>query len=157
MKCSTVKHKIKYSINERNYKNYKSKIDRHQRRSPKQIKFNLSFEEFDKLTRLDCYYCGAKPSFLKRFKNDFKNREIEYFNGIDRIDSDKDYNLNNCVPCCTMCNRMKSDYNVSIFLKHIEQIYNFNKSSTTSAMHVASSDGETEGILTSNVEDYDIV
>ena len=39
----------------------------------------------------------------------------------------------------------------SEFLTHIEKIYNFNKSSTTSPMDVAPSGGEMEGTLTNDI------
>ena len=140
--------KPRMSINERNYSNYKQKI-----KSQTSHNFKLSFEEFDSIVSKNCYYCGSEPIFPERFKNEFKNREIEYFNGIDRIDSNKGYILNNCVPCCSTCNRMKSDMIQLEFLNHVEKIYKFNKSSTTSPMDVAPSGGEMEGILTDNAED----
>lgn len=140
------------TINQRNYTNYKSKILKQTSKD-----FELSFEEFDILVTKNCYYCGMEPTFPERFKDEFKNREIVNFNGIDRIDSDKGYILSNCVPCCFTCNRMKSDMNQLDFTNHIERIYNFIKSSTTSPMDVAPSGGEMEGILTSDVEDCDIV
>ena len=48
---------------------------------------------------------------------------------------------------------MKSDFNKDFFLAHINKIYNFNKSSTTSPMDVAPSGGEMEGIQTDKAED----
>ena len=48
---------------------------------------------------------------------------------------------------------MKSDMEQSIFINHINKIYLFNQSSTTSPMDVAPSGGEMEGILTDNSED----
>lgn len=131
MNCSSPKHTPKLSLTKRNYNNYKTKIETHHMKSSKQIKFKLSFEEFDELVHGDCVYCGNAPTFPLRFKNDFKNREIEYFNGIDRIDSNQDYTKENCVSCCSMCNRMKSDFNKDEFLNHIDKIHNFNKCLTT--------------------------
>lgn len=63
-----------------------------------------------------CYYC---------------NQEIAL--GIDRLDSTKNYTLDNCVPCCFICNRMKNKYSLQTFLEKIRLIYNkfYNKSSTT--------------------------
>lgn len=150
MKCTKKgTRKPKLSIEERNYNNYKSKIQ-HQCTDKE---FKLSLEEFSFITKQNCYYCDSEPVFPERFKNDFKQREIEYFNGIDRIDSSKGYILDNCVPCCSICNRMKSDFSQDFFLDHINKIYNFNKSSTTSPMDVAPSGSEMEGILTDNAED----
>lgn len=140
--------KPRSSIEERNYTNYKYKIE-HQTTK----EFKLSFEEFNSLVKQDCYYCGSSPVFPERFKTEFKNRDIVYFNGIDRINSNIGYQLDNCVPCCTKCNSMKSDLEVKDFLKHVNKIYKFNQSSTTSQYDVAPSGGEMEGILTDNAED----
>lgn len=144
--------KLRISMNQRNYNNYKTKIT-----NQTDLIFDLSFDEFDKLTSQNCNYCGNAPSFPERFKNEFKNRDIVNFNGIDRIDSTKGYILENCVTCCTICNRMKSDMIQSDFLNHINKIYKFNKSSTTSAKHVLPSGEEMEEILPDNAEDYDMV
>lgn len=131
MNCSKPKHTPKLTITQRNYNNYKKKIERHDRKSSKPVKFKLSLEEFDKLVHGDCVYCGSKPSFPLRFKNEFKNRDVENFNGIDRVDSNKDYIIDNCVSCCSKCNRMKSDFKKDDFLTHIKKIHNFNKCLTT--------------------------
>ena len=59
--------------------------------------------------------------------------EVAKFNGIDRIDSNIGYTVNNCVPCCTICNHMKNDLTTDEFYNHIKLLYNlhFNKRSTT--------------------------
>lgn len=46
-------------------------------------------------------------------------------NGIDRIDSSKDYSSDNCVPCCSRCNIMKLNIPYSEFLDSIKKIYNY--------------------------------
>jgi len=57
-----------------------------------------------------CAYCGQIQ---------------ENFNGLDRVDSNKGYTMNNVVPCCTYCNRAKSDMSVKEFENHINKIYNY--------------------------------
>ena len=84
--------------------------------------FLLKFEEFIKITKQNCSYCGDQPYQKKIFKN-FNNGNFYIGNGIDRIDSDIGYVYNNCVPCCTKCNRAKNDMNVENFKKHIKEIY----------------------------------
>ena len=54
-----------------------------------------------------------------------KNVPASKVNGIDRIDSSKGYSLDNCVPCCPLCNRLKSDLDKNMFLEHISKIHNF--------------------------------
>jgi 5-methylcytosine-specific restriction endonuclease McrA len=43
-------------------------------------------------------------------------------NGIDRIDSNKGYTMDNCVSCCWTCNRMKGNMTQQNFLEHISKI-----------------------------------
>ena len=58
--------------------------------------FDLSFNEYKKLKNSSCLYCGELDT-------DSKCRTI------DRINSSFGYTIDNCVPCCKYCNRMKSD------------------------------------------------
>lgn len=57
------------------------------------LPFNLTKEEFLSFWQADCSYCGDWIATI----------------GIDRIDSDLGYSLDNCVSCCSTCNRMKMD------------------------------------------------
>ena len=80
------------------------------KRSAEQRKINwlLTEDEFESFWKKPCSYCGD---------------EIETI-GIDRIDSKKSYEINNCKPCCTDCNKMKLDLSEDEFLKLIKKIYN---------------------------------
>jgi hypothetical protein len=40
---------------------------------------------------------------------DFYNAKIVNTNGIDRVINTVGYTVNNCVPCCFVCNKAKSD------------------------------------------------
>jgi hypothetical protein len=63
-----------------------------------------------------------------KFKNrKYNNSEPIFVNGVDRVDSNGDYVKDNCVPCCTTCNRMKMDMSYNIFIKHIIKIRNYRK------------------------------
>ncbi len=88
------------------------------------LEFKLSPEEFTSLIYQNCAYCNKPPQELL-YKSGKSIKNINYVNGIDRIDSSRGYLLDNCVPCCTMCNRMKLNYTKSDFLSHIAKIYNF--------------------------------
>ena len=94
------------------------------------IPWNLTEKEFKSLIYKNCNYCGIQPSMYKTAQ--YKDKTI-YYNGIDRIDSSIGYTIENCVPCCEMCNRMKNKYNINTFLNKIKQIYNhcFIEGSTT--------------------------
>ena len=93
------------------------------------IDWNLSEEEFKEIVSKPCYYCGENPQRTKTvsYKNTF-----EKITGVDRIDSSKGYNTDNCVSCCKHCNIMKNKFSKFEFLSRIEKIYNnIIKSSTT--------------------------
>jgi len=63
----------------------------------------LSFEDFLLLVQKPCHYC------------DHYN-EIEV-NGIDRVNNSIGYTKENCVPCCSVCNRMKLMYHPVFFIE----------------------------------------
>lgn len=81
---------------------YKSQAKRNNR------VFAISFEEFEKLTGNVCHYCGLPPSSLMQCGN-YRRKKSSwgdyYYNGLDRVDNNKDYAIVNCVSCCWRCNR----------------------------------------------------
>lgn len=83
------------------------------------IDFKLTREEFKALTKKECHYCGVLPE--KSFRGARSNGEYVY-NGIDRINSNKDYTLDNVVPCCETCNKAKLDLSYDDFLNWINRI-----------------------------------
>jgi hypothetical protein len=119
--------------------------------------WNLTESEFKSLISKNCHYCNEPPSERKTvaYKDD-----VACVNGIDRIDSKKGYSIDNCVTCCTQCNRMKNTFSHNDFINKISQIYNhYIKSSTTipkGSTSQANGDGS-GSLLTSKVEDEDIV
>ena len=84
----------------------------------KGILFNLTDKEFLSLVTSPCYYCGfyGETRSIRTF-------QIEMLT-IDRLDSDKGYVFDNCVPACKQCNTIKMDYSVEDFKIKIKQIYN---------------------------------
>ena len=80
----------------------------------KKKEWKLSEDEFYRISQMDCYYCGEKPTQIKKSTN---NTGDFIYNGIDRIDSKKGYIINNVVPCCRKCNVAKSDMKLSEFKK----------------------------------------
>lgn len=77
--------------------------------------FELSLEEFKSLLKKECYYCGALPKF------DSYGYER---NGIDRIDSNGGYTIENTVSCCEICNQAKMEISRDDFFQWINIIYN---------------------------------
>lgn len=44
-------------------------------------------------------------------------------NGIDRIDSLRGYEPDNCAPCCPTCNIAKSNMGLDAFKAWVERVY----------------------------------
>jgi hypothetical protein len=96
------------------YINYKYRAKK------KKFSFNLRYIDYADLVLGNCYLCGKKASIIHK-------------NGIDRIDNNKEYVIedlmnkvkNNCASCCTECNYMKGVYSYDQFIEKLEEVYNF--------------------------------
>lgn len=88
--------------------------DKYRRRA--KVSFELTKEDFSFLTKMNCHYCGIKPSQVISRDGDY------VYNGVDRIDSSKGYTMDNVVPCCGVCNKMKMDMDYPTFIGHTKRI-----------------------------------
>jgi hypothetical protein len=81
------------------YRSYK------RRASKDGVKFDLTEQDFWRITCQPCIICAAPPSQgkLSRYKKPY------IYNGIDRLDSNGNYQLGNVVACCWAHNRIKSN------------------------------------------------
>jgi hypothetical protein len=91
------------------------KRDARHRRLP----FRLSRKRFAELTKQACFYCGKEPS---QTKHDSKRNGVYLYNGIDRLNSNRGYSTDNCVSCCSQCNRGKRDQPYNNFLSWIKRV-----------------------------------
>jgi hypothetical protein len=82
--------------------------------------FDITKEDFKKITSLYCFYCGKEPSNVSK-KNSTEG--IYIYNGLDRINNNKGYTIDNVIPCCFKCNRMKSTLNQEDFLNQIKKVH----------------------------------
>lgn len=82
--------------------------------------FLLSGDEFREITKQNCYYCGAEPN--QRISHGHHNGDYVY-NGLDRVNNSKGYEIDNVVPCCGVCNNMKHAQSQDGFLAQISKIY----------------------------------
>lgn len=105
------------SLKNRVYRNYKRGA------TLRRLKFNLTLEEFLAIIEMNCYYCGSGSKVylgetvyaLDEFKR----------NGIDRKNSSLGYTVKNCVPCCDICNRAKSNLSYEDFMGWLDNLVKF--------------------------------
>ena len=85
----------------------------------KNVPFLLEYTDFLRLLEQNCYYCGMCPT--NKSYNYTKDTAFIY-NGIDRKDNTQGYTLENCVPCCSICNKAKRDMPYNEFINWIERL-----------------------------------
>lgn len=95
---------------------YRSYINGAKRRN---LNFNLSQDEFKNITSQNCFYCKEVPSRKSKTPLSFY-----IYNGIDRKDNIIGYELSNCLPCCTLCNKAKRDLDYDVFMEWINRFKN---------------------------------
>ena len=79
----------------------------------REIGWNLKIEQLAALPKI-CFYTNRE---LTMNKGQFNTISLE------RIDSNKSYNINNVVFCCAVVNFMKLDYGVNEFLETCSAIH----------------------------------
>lgn len=70
------------------------------------IPFSITFKQFMRFWQVSCYYCGDAIKTI----------------GLDRVDNDKGYKINNIISCCEWCNKMKWKYNKKEFKQKILKV-----------------------------------
>jgi len=76
------------------------------------LAFNISRTKFKELVTKNCYYCNKPPSniiygSIKGYtKKGIKNSKFIY-NGLDRINNNRGYSVNNILTSCTRDNRLR--------------------------------------------------
>lgn len=92
----------------------------------------ISFDEFCKISKSPCKYCGLEYSkeIEDRLNESKKQKRLSDHvlkcNGIDRVDSSKGYTVENSVSCCKYCNTAKNTMTESEFYTWIKRVYEFN-------------------------------
>jgi len=104
------------------------------------LEFSISFEQFFTLASSNCFYCGDTPKDYNSYYRpngkinekssngvslDWVEKSWIKKNGIDRVNSDKGYLIDNCVSCCGLCNKMKQDIDVTLFINQSLKINKF--------------------------------
>lgn len=93
----------------------------YQRRSRKKgFEWSLGIKQFRELTQRACHYCGIAPA-QKSGGASLNGAYI--YNGLDRLDNAKGYELSNVVPCCKRCNTAKNDMTYNEFYDWIRRLH----------------------------------
>ena len=74
------------------------------------MEFDIPVDKFKEMVQLPCHYC-----------NSYNENEVI---GIDRMNSSIHYTVNNCVPCCSICNTLKNTMSKHEFILQIHKIAN---------------------------------
>lgn len=88
--------------------------------------FQLTIGQFRDITSKPCYYCGSQDNVM-RVTVGMQKGLLLRANGIDRYDNDIGYTLENSVPCCKICNFMKTNLPAQQFLEHVTKIADFQR------------------------------
>lgn len=81
--------------------------------------YTLPDEKFYFLISSNCFYCGEEPKQVLKARK--MNGSFTY-NGIDRIDNEKGYTIENVVTCCIVCNRAKRCMEQKDFIEWLKRV-----------------------------------
>ena len=86
--------------------------------------WELTLDQARDLMTKPCVYCGKRPEEdpIACKQEATKGRGAFLYNGIDRQDNSKGYTLENCVTCCTVCNRAKHAMSLDMFITWITRL-----------------------------------
>lgn len=91
------------------------------------LEWGLSRENVREICSKNCFYCDIEPQKIYGAKANKSVNGLIKANGIDRVHNNVGYLLDNCVPCCELCNKAKKnlDYNEwTAWLKRISTKWN---------------------------------
>ena len=116
------KNKKQDKLRDKTHRNLLSRININQSFSSyikeakrRNFEFKLTKDIFNDIVKQNCHYCNE----INTEKN---------FNGIDRIDSNNGYILENCVSCCSLCNYLKNKMPIDTFIKRVQHIVTYSTS-----------------------------
>lgn len=81
------------------------------------LPFLIDVDFFKDTIKKNCFYCNSLPSNKVSSFSD-----ILKYNGLDRKDNNKGYTKENCVPCCSFCNRSKNNHSLKEFQEWVVRL-----------------------------------
>lgn len=88
----------------------------------REIEWALSFDDFISIIKRNCHYCDSLPSNNRKTHKRRSCPVNSATSGIDRVDNSRGYTIDNCVPCCRICNTAKRDMPLDMFLGWVRKI-----------------------------------
>lgn len=86
----------------------------------RKLEFNLTKEQIAEISSKNCYYCDILPTQKMNVESE---HGVYLYNGIDRLDNTKGYNIENCVPCCKQCNLAKNVLSYDEFISWVKKVF----------------------------------
>jgi len=83
------------------------------RAKKRNTQFDIPIDTFMYLVREPCYYCDSEPQRMLTLHNSKKTIAV---NGLDRLDNNYGYTIDNVVPCCYACNLAKRNLTLGEFI-----------------------------------------
>ena len=97
------------------------------------IPLTLTSIQHRAIIKENCYYCNSPPvpynCYSSRKNSNMTTKSVKdawiIANGIDRIDSNLGYSIENSVACCSACNYGKNDYPAQEFIAWCRRVVAF--------------------------------
>jgi hypothetical protein len=83
--------------------------------SLRELSCTITFKDYVGFVGADCHFCGDELEWEPQSKR----------HHMDRYDNLKGYTLDNCVPCCSQCNKTKGTLNGDLFIERCKEIANY--------------------------------
>ncbi len=92
--------------------------------------FDFSFENFQALVQKPCHYCGAQDVRswasvgMRPLRKKYPGAVVQdvLINGLDRVEQDRGYTLDNCVSCCKLCNYGKHTQSQTEYIERCRRV-----------------------------------
>lgn len=144
-----LREKMRSGKNSRDF-SWKNLIGRYKKGAKdRELEFELTNRDTKVLLESNCYYCNIAPTTIF---NVYMTKTGKYltkpvdkearrwalsgyivYNGIDRLINSIGYIVDNCVPCCSICNTAKGSMDVDIFYRWIITIAKYRRGRIMSA------------------------